>query len=255
MAPLFQSLGQWAVVGLALASQGSVLAAPTPNTGSQHDIRDESLAQAGPLLRLMPLGASITYGLKSTDGNGYRNDLRQMLIHDGYRVDMVGSRKAGSMTDNDNEGWPGLRIGQVEDKARQSVPRLKPELYTINAGTNDAVQDFDIPGAGARMDKMIEYLWSITPRSTVVLSTLLVNANKNTEARVLRINEQIRALAKRKADQGKRIVLAEMHGPDGPQKGELVDGTHPNDGGYNKMAKIWHRSIREAANRGFLPRP
>lgn len=221
-----------------------------------HDIRDLSGAEAAKVpLRLMPLGASITYGLKSSNGNGYRNDLRQMLVRDGYQVDMVGSRKAGSMSDNDNEGWPGLRIGQVQGKADVSVPRLKPNLVTINAGTNDCVQNFDIPGAGARMDGLLESVWAKSPGATIILSTLLVNGNPTTEGRVLRINEQLRSLARRKAAARKRIVLAEMHGADGPQKGELVDGTHPNDAGYNKMAKIWHRSIQEAASRGFLQRP
>lgn len=52
------------------------------------------------LVRAMPLGASITYGYKSTDGNGYRKDLRDKLRKAGYPVNMVGSRKSGTMKDN-----------------------------------------------------------------------------------------------------------------------------------------------------------
>ena len=185
----------------------------------------------------MPLGASITYGTRSSDGNGYRKDLREMLVADGYAVDMVGSRKAGTMKDNDNEGWPGLRIEQVEGKAKLSVPGLKPNLFTVNAGTNDCAQNFDIANAGHRMDQLLEYLWKTSPGSTVILSTLLLNLDNATEARVLRVNKQIRDLAKQKTAEKKRIVLVDMHGSDGPQKGDIVDGTHPNDVGYNKMAK------------------
>lgn len=203
----------------------------------------------------MPLGASITYGYLSSDGNGYRNDLREMLVGDGYTADMVGSRKAGSMKDNDNEGWPGFRIGQVEGKAKLSVPGLKPNLFTVNAGTNDCAQNFDLDHAGKRMGDMLEYLWGASPGSTVILSTLLLNLKDTTEARVLRVNQQFRDLAKQKAAEKKRIVLVEMHGPDGPQKGDMADDTHPNDAGYNKMAKIWHRGIQEAASKGFLHAP
>ncbi|KND86328.1 hypothetical protein TOPH_09040 [Tolypocladium ophioglossoides CBS 100239] len=249
MASFFQSLSRVAVVGLALLS--NVQASPASWLDSHHG----SLAGAKASLRLMPLGASITYGYLSSDGNGYRNDLRQILVSDGYTVDMVGSRKAGSMKNNDNEGWPGLRIEQVEAKAKLSVPGLTPNLFTINAGTNDCVQDFDIDNAGKRMGDLLEYVWGASPGSTVILSTLLLNRKESTEARVLRVNKQFRDLAKQKAAERKRIVLVDMHGPDGPQKGDMADDTHPNDVGYNKMAKIWHRGIQEAASKSFLNAP
>lgn len=203
----------------------------------------------------MPLGASITEGQRSSHHNGYRKDLRDLLVSEGYSVDMVGSRQNGDMEDNDHEGWSGYRISQVLDKAKKSVPSMMPNLFTINAGTNDCVQNTDIDNAGKRMDTMLEYLWITSPNSTIILSTLLINLNENIEGRVQRVNKQIRDLATRKIAESKRIIFAEMHGDDGPQSGEIVDGTHPNDSGYNKMAKIWHRSIQEAAEKGFLVEP
>lgn len=52
------------------------------------------------LLRIMPLGASITLGYKSTDGNGYREWLRRQLRYAGWQVDMVGSMRNGTMHNN-----------------------------------------------------------------------------------------------------------------------------------------------------------
>jgi hypothetical protein len=63
-------------------------------------------------LRIMVLGASIMYGSGSTDQNGCRQALRTQLRQHGYEVNMVGSRQAGSMIDNDVEGWPGYRINR-----------------------------------------------------------------------------------------------------------------------------------------------
>ena len=51
-------------------------------------------------LRILPLGASITYGQGSSDRNGYRKHLEQMLQHSGTVVDMVGTVSAGKMKDN-----------------------------------------------------------------------------------------------------------------------------------------------------------
>ena len=50
-------------------------------------------------LRVMPLGASITEGLHSTDSNGYRKALRDQLRWKGWNVNMVGSQQNGNMTD------------------------------------------------------------------------------------------------------------------------------------------------------------
>ncbi|KAJ5817301.1 Lipase GDSL [Penicillium robsamsonii] len=200
----------------------------------------------------MPLGGSVTYGSESTDGNGYRKILRDILLSDGHIVDMVGSRKAGSMVNNDNEGWRGFRIDQIANKAKRSVPRFLPNLFTVNAGSNDCVQDFEIETAGKRMSDLLEYLWAASSRSTVVLSTLLPNLDGNIESRVLCINKQFAELAKAKAAEGRKIIIVDMHSAHGPHISDLTDGTHPNDEGYAKMAMIWHRGIYEAIDRGFI---
>jgi len=51
-------------------------------------------------LRILPLGASLTFGLFSESGNGYRKALRDQLRFDGWEVDMVGTKSHGNMKDN-----------------------------------------------------------------------------------------------------------------------------------------------------------
>lgn len=220
-----------------------------------HHIGASQINKAKPSLRIMPLGGSVTYGSESSDGNGYRGVLQQILMSDGYTVDMVGSRKSSSMESNDNEGWRGFRIEQVANKAKRSVPRLLPNLFTVNVGSNDCVQDFEIETAGRRISDMLEYLWTASSGSTVVLSTLLPNLDRKIESRILRINEEFWEIAKAKAVEGRKIIIVDMHGPDGPQIGDLADGTHPNDVGYAKMATIWRRGIYEAVYKDFIQEP
>jgi len=103
-------------------------------------------------LRILPLGASITQGIKSSDENGYRKLLRQQLRWKGWKVNMVGTKNNGNMADNvrrflpkhlsdadmlkDNEGHPGWIISQVHDEwSKAAVNGLKPNLVLINAGT------------------------------------------------------------------------------------------------------------------------
>ncbi|KAH8893901.1 SGNH hydrolase [Thozetella sp. PMI_491] len=207
-------------------------------------------------LRIMPLGGSVTYGVGSSDGNGYRNTLLNRLLFDDlfddYEVCMVGSRKSGSMSNCENEGWRGYRLDQIENKARTSVPALRPNLFTINAGSNDCIQDFQVDEFGSRMEVLLEYLWQVSPLATVILSTLLLNADEAVNSRVLRVNAQIRRLAESKAAEGRRIVLADMHSSNGPQIDDLVDGTHPGDLGYQKMANVWHAATQKASSLDFF---
>lgn len=51
-------------------------------------------------LRILPLGASITWGYLSSTGNGYRKPLRDKLRFEGWEVNMVGSKSNGDMVDN-----------------------------------------------------------------------------------------------------------------------------------------------------------
>lgn len=203
-------------------------------------------------LRLMPLGGSVTYGVGSSTGNGYREYLRDMLIAQGYNVNLIGSRKSGSMSNNDTEGWRGYRLDQIESKVRRSVKMLLPNVFTINAGSNDCIQDFQVDKLGGRMDNMLEYLWRTCPLSTVILSTLLINADEQVNSRVLHANHQIRDLVGARRARERRIYLADMHSLEGPQLIDLVDGVHPNDEGYRKMAVIWADAVQKAQREGAL---
>ena len=203
-------------------------------------------------VRIMPVGGSITWGVGSSTGNGYREWLQKILAAKGYDIIFVGSRQSGSMQNNHHEGWRGYRLDQIKTKTMRSADVLCPDLFAINAGSNDCVQDFQVDCFGQRMDNLLECCWLRCPISTVMLSTLLVATDKQVNARVLRVNEQIRHLVKLKLTQGKRILLADMSGTGGPGLGDLVDGIHPNDEGYEKMAVIWAATLQAAINkRGY----
>ncbi|KAJ5624989.1 hypothetical protein N7510_001298 [Penicillium lagena] len=201
---------------------------------------------------LMPLGGSITQGVGSSDLNGYRKHLFEMIQSCSCDIRMVGSRKTGSMEGNEHEGWRGFRLDEIERKAKKSVPKFKPDIFTVNAGSNDCIQKFEIEAFGKRMGAMLEYLWRSSPGSTVILSTLLINADQETNSQVLRVNDQIRALVEQQTAAQSRIVLADMYTNKGLRLEDLVDGTHPGDAGYRKMAEIWLGSIQEAAVKNFL---
>ncbi|KAL2832520.1 SGNH hydrolase-type esterase domain-containing protein [Aspergillus cavernicola] len=201
------------------------------------------------LLRIMPLGASITVGYQSSDGNGYRKPLREQLRFAGWEVDMVGSLVNGTMLDHQNEGHFGDTIDGVAKAAIRSVD-MQPNIVLINVGTNDAIQNVYISGAGARIDTLITDLFTRIPNTTVILSTLIPNTH--VQRVVERISQEYRNVASRRRAQGERVVLAEMSYFIGSER--LVDGTHPDDTGYKEMAAVWWAAISTAESEGLLER-
>ncbi|KAI0134472.1 SGNH hydrolase-type esterase domain-containing protein [Xylariales sp. AK1849] len=204
-------------------------------------------------LRILPLGASIVHGVASSDGNGFRAALREQIVSGGNEVNMVGSNPNGTMADNDNSGWPGFIIDQVHTKSNEDTPDNEPNLVLVNAGTNDAIQNVDIPNAGTRMNSMLTDIYTQSPQATIILSTLIVNADDAVQARGVQINDQYKSLAATLQEAGKPIVLADMQGPDGPLVSDLsADGIHPDDVGYCKMANVWFSAISQANVQGLL---
>src|SRR4051794_8079240 len=65
-------------------------------------------------LRVMPLGDSITAGVRVR--GGYRSDLWQLMNASRPGVDFVGSSASGpaELRDHDHEGHPGWEIAQID---------------------------------------------------------------------------------------------------------------------------------------------
>ncbi|KAL2849868.1 SGNH hydrolase-type esterase domain-containing protein [Aspergillus pseudoustus] len=236
-----------------LAASYSLSSPSDRRTDNNEDSNTQALAARDTkpfLLRVMPLGASITVGYRSTDGNGYRQPLREQLRYAGWEVDMVGSLTNGTMKDNQNEGHFGDTIEQITKWAEKSVD-MQPNVILINAGTNDGIQNRAISGADDRMSTLIDHLYSAIPNTTIILSTLI--PNKHAQRVVQRISSEYRTLAARRRAAGDRLVLAEMSYF--ISSDYLVDGTHPDDEGYKAMAAVWWAAVQEAEREGFLAAP
>ncbi|KAK8855247.1 carbohydrate esterase family 3 protein [Apiospora arundinis] len=194
-------------------------------------------------LRVMPLGASITQGIQSTDGNGYRKHIRDQLRFAGWNVNMVGSKRDGNMNDKDNEGHPGWVISQVTGAAKDNA-HLRPNLVMINAGTNDCIQNIDVDNAGKRMKAMLDLLKQQIPETTILLSTIVPSASR--QSCVENVNRQYKNLK----DEANGVYIAEMK----LTMSDITnDGVHPTDEGYRKMAAAWWAAFQRAESKLKAP--
>ncbi|WP_083473261.1 FG-GAP-like repeat-containing protein [Frankia sp. R43] len=204
-------------------------------------------------IRLMPVGDSITYGVGSSDDNGYRDELWDSLSPTVLTLDFVGSNSSGTMSDRNHNGWRGAVINEIANVAVADAASMRPNVVTLMAGTNDIQKNQDVAGAPARLGELIDGLRAASPGVAIVVATL-VPVKGDTEAQNRRntYNEAVRSLVADRQDGGQKIMLAEM----GPMTDAMMfDRLHPNDAGYDYMAIQFDDAVRAMLEYGWVSNP
>ncbi|MFE9027993.1 ricin-type beta-trefoil lectin domain protein [Streptomyces iakyrus] len=214
----------------------------------------EAPASAAPTtpLRVMPLGDSITWGVGSSTGNGYRGPLWNRLAADGHPLDFVGTVRGGSMSDPDNEGHSGYRIDQIAALADASLTRYRPNVVTLHIGTNDLQGASEVDSAIARLRSLVNQITADVPDATVLVASLVVSTSSSEERWRGTYNQAVRQIVSDAQATGKRVAFVDMSSL---TTADLADPLHPKDSGYQKMADAFHRGVQAADSAGWLKDP
>jgi lysophospholipase L1-like esterase len=194
---------------------------------------------------------SITNGFQSSDGNGYRNDLLALLTGATNKVQMVGSLRSGTMADNYNEGHDGATIAQIATYT--SAYNKRPNVVLVHAGTNDLNQPSSPDTAPQRLDSLVGQLLAALPDATIIVARIIPSTNAATAALIPTFNNAITDLMATRVQQGQHVIMVDM--PSAVTTGDLYDGLHPNDEGYNKMAIKWAIALTGANDMGWISDP
>ena len=192
--------------------------------------------------RIMPLGDAITVG--STDGanvtSGYRRALRKALVDEGYAVEFVGSQSA---VPDRHEGRLGSQVttAYIAANVEGWLDASPADVVLLYAGTQDFVGGGDAANSDARVGDILSAIdaWSVSRGQpvTVLLATVIDQWPLNPS--ISTFNDLLSSRAK-----GDEVIVVDQHGAlDYP--GDLADGVHPNNGGYQKMADAW-RAVLES---------
>jgi lysophospholipase L1-like esterase len=214
----------------------------------------ETPASAAPTtpLRVMPLGDSITWGVGSSTGNGYRAPLWNRLAADGHPLDFVGTGRAGSMSDPDNEGHSGYRIDQIAALTDAALTRYRPNVVTLHIGTNDLDRNYEVPTATTRLRSLVNQITAATPDATVLVASLVVSTSGSEEQHRAAYNRAIPQIVSDAQAAGKKVAYVDMSSL---TTADLADALHPNNSGYQKMADAFHRGVQAADSAGWLKDP
>ncbi|TFK18662.1 lipolytic enzyme [Coprinopsis marcescibilis] len=202
--------------------------------------------QTGPITAL-PLGDSITHGQGSSDGNGYRKFLKDLLLKDGIQIDYIGTQKCGTMQDNDCQGHHGNYIDQISDHSTTALTQ-RPQVVLLKAGTVDVVRVNNLASAPNRLMTLIDKIFTASPNTTVLVATIVPFPAG--QANADRYNTAVRSLVEGRVIQGQHVVLVSMAAV---TSADLPDGIHPNDNGYQKMAQAWYSGWTNAKQKGWVP--
>ncbi|OQN96970.1 hypothetical protein B0A48_16944 [Cryoendolithus antarcticus] len=203
-------------------------------------------------LRILPLGASITAGLRSTTGDGYRKELQDRLVNDGNEVTYVGTQFHGTMTENACEAYSGYTIERLDNATLISgALDFLPNVILLNIGTNNCgLKAKDSSAAPAQYRTLLDHIKTRDADALVVVSSLLPNLNAKVNTCVQNLNVATRRVAREAASRGQRIAIVDMY--DAVPTSD-INGTHPNDDGYSRMAEVWYNGIIAAARNISAP--
>ena len=228
-----------------------------------------SPAEAGPPIRIMPLGDSITYDNNVDDEldtarpvgqrTGYRQPLWLKLTQEGgYNVDFVGSVVAGQDAvpafDPDNEGHPGWRDEDIADNIYGWLQDHPADVILLHIGTNDLNQNpTDTSAADVQniLDEIDRYEDNYGVAITVFLARIINTAAYGLLCRIAHdiFNNNVAAMAPGRPNKSSwstwsaARVLIMVWIQTAPYAHDMYDNLHPNQSGYQKMANQWFSAL------------
>ncbi|SRR6266545_7246340 len=204
------------------------------------------------VLRIMPLGDSITFGDGSSHGGGYRGELWHALADAGRDVDFVGSEQDGAFPDPDHEGHPGWEIDDITDQIVRWLTLWRPTVVLLHIGTNDLDRDADVKRAPGRLATLVDTILRTAPAVTLFVASVAPVRSDVVQRRIDAFNVEVPRLVAERARAGYTIhfvdVAAELTTAD------LFDDLHPNDQGYAKMAGVWFAALTSGTRSSSTPK-
>lgn len=193
-----------------------------------------------PVLKLMPLGDSITLGVNTPAG--YRTTLWQQLVQtDGQSIDFVGSQRDGAddLGDQDHEGHSGWRIDEVRDQVDGWLSTAQPDIVLLHIGTNDIFQYYELSTAPERLADLVNRICTDRPDVQLAVASLVPTPGE--EAEVDAFNAQVPGIVDAAHAGGCAVRFVDMfsavHATD-------ILGGHPTQQGYDKMAAAWYPAVQ-----------
>ncbi|RPH38935.1 MAG: hypothetical protein EHM87_24905, partial [Burkholderiales bacterium] len=203
-----------------------------------------------PIVKIMPLGDSITEGAGSAYAWGYREPLYNSLINSDCRFDFVGSLSDGNFADPNHDGHYGWRADEILNgrtsepnagKLTDWLPVSQPDVILLHIGTNDITQGNQDANEVNSILNVIDAYETANNKDVNVILALIIDRVPNAQATTL-YNNDLNSMAASRIANGDHIVIVNMQNVLNYST-DMADVLHPNDSGYAKMANVWYSAL------------
>lgn len=177
---------------------------------------------------ILPLGDSITLGVASTSGTGYRGPLAALAP----AIVFTGSQGTPPLLHEGHSGW---RIDQLAAIAQTTMATYRPAYVLLHAGTNDTVQGYTAASMLTSMAQLLDTL--AAAQVLLALIPITPYATAAQQAQEQAYDDGLPALAATRPT----VRIVDMRATE-----ISADGVHPDDAGYEQMAAVWAAALPEA---------
>ena len=144
---------------------------------------------------------------------------------------------------------PGARASTLVATA---MPQHRPHIVLLMIGTNDAIDNYDMANAPARLGALIDSIYARLPSVLIVVAQPIPARGDARQGDDAALNARIKtfaaavpAVVKKRADAGKQILLVDMHTPFLASRTSLLaDQWHPNLAGYAIIGSQWFSALK-----------
>ncbi|PHH82957.1 hypothetical protein CDD82_4175 [Ophiocordyceps australis] len=231
--------------------------APQNPLQRRQDVTAGLSRSAGTELRILCAGDSITLGTLSSDGNGYREQLRSRLP--AHSVVFAGTETSSrsNMSGGYFAAWPGKTIDYMAHHIGPSLAQ-KPNLVLLHAGTNDmnadaavATEGNDASMAASRLGRLIDDILAACPDAVLLVAVIINSCASTAQTDATHHFQQlIPSLVQSRLDAGHHVLAANF--TDFPTA-DLNDCVHPTDRGYRMLGDWWYDFIEQVPQNWFRP--
>jgi lysophospholipase L1-like esterase len=238
-----------------------------------------SPAQSNQILKLMPLGDSITRGATGASANigraGYRYPLIRLLKDLGYTFtidggndfDFVGTNTTGDTTvvgnfDTDNQGISGMQALNPDStklhlslihKLNTYLTQNPPDIILLHIGTNDIASGDNVENLVSEVSGLLDTIYNFNSQIHVVLSKIINRLEPDSLIDTTVAYNNALGVMTERINSGNNLSLVDVGAdfiyeadPNPPvfYTGDMEDNLHPNDSGHTKMARVWFEQLK-----------
>ncbi len=206
------------------------------------------LGFAQQLIKIMPLGDSITHGqLGSSPIGGYRDDLVQMLLDEGINFNLVGTLNDGTARYPYHEGHPGWMTREIAQYVQSYLRSTHPEIVLIHIGTNDINSGQTSSYVQWRTNTLLDSIFKFDPTLTVIVASIIPRKGDLNREHT-NLAPLIRSLVNNRRTAGYSVFYApvnELFLLNTAWENLLFDTLHPNNDGYNVISRGFYKLLMD----------